>query len=492
MLRKIDNKQFSDTILIYSLVTAISLSVFFLQVHFVDVSLWFIVLIYLLVFLALHKLFDYKAFIYSFLISLIFQVAHIIANPNINGSRNLTICILIVLSGIYYLLIQEVAKRKQLYTSASEKHFKSLVNYSLQPLIVKNKKGEIIFTSESIKELLGLKQNVKSGTLIDIFLHPDDVSRHKHFLKDIISNPFEKKSIELRMKKGDTNWIWVKNESINLLKQKDIKAIVSSIQDISFQKELDREKVDIIHEEKKARELAERALKERDEFISIASHELKTPLTTITLQLQSTLRRILTQSLADFSGSALLNSLQIAEKQSQRLATLISDLLNVSLASVGKFSLKKEKLDLVVLVQSLIQRFEQEIILSGCKVNFEIRNQNIIGNWDKVRIEQVITNIFINAIKYSNKSDINISVYQNEKWALVSIKDKGKGIDKKYQESIFEPFKRLKTDENSEGLGVGLFIAKQIALSHGGDVKVNSELGKGSEFILYLPLPFIN
>src|SRR5690606_22322822 len=119
-----------------------------------------------------------------------------------------------------------------------------------------------------------------------------------------------------------------------------------SLQDVTHQKNVDFQKAELLKNEKSARAAAERAVRDRDEFLSIASHELKTPLTTVLLQLQATLRKISTQSLADFSGRDLLDSLQIAEKQSQSLSTLIKDLLNVSLSASGRLTLTPERVNL--------------------------------------------------------------------------------------------------------------------------------------------------
>ncbi len=126
--------------------------------------------------------------------------------------------------------------------------------------------------------------------------------------------------------------------------------------------------------------------------------------------------------------------------------------------------------------------------MSKSVVRLDIKENNLEGYWDPIRIEQALSNLILNALKYSPKSDISINVERSDSYVHISIKDKGKGIDEKYHKTIFEPFQRANNDNHIEGLGVGLFIAKQIALSHDGDISLVSIPGKGSTFTLKLPL----
>ncbi len=244
---------------------------------------------------------------------------------------------------------------------------------------------------------------------------------------------------------------------------------------------------EIIQKERKAREAAEEAIRARDEFLSIASHELKTPLTTIILRIQSTLDSILNQSLANFSGEKLVSSLNIAHDQTRRLQNLIKDLLNFSLITTGKLELELKEDDLTTLVKSVLNRFEDHLTLAGCSVKFEA-NEHIKGLWDQVRLDQAISNLLTNSIKYGEGSPIEITVTSENNTAKITVADKGIGIDPRVQKTIFERFKRGTADTKFQGLGVGLFIVKQIVEAHGGRVLVKSKLGEGSKFTLELPI----
>lgn len=242
-----------------------------------------------------------------------------------------------------------------------------------------------------------------------------------------------------------------------------------------------------LEKEEQKRKEAEDAIKARDEFLAIASHELKTPLTTITLRLQSTLDSILNQTLANFSGEKMVSSLNGAHEQTRRLQLLIKDLLDFSLITRGKLNLQLKNGDLNEIVKSTIERFEGQLELAGCSLKLET-SEKIMGLWDQIRIEQAISNLITNAIKYGEGSPIEVKVEKSHKTARITVLDNGIGIDPKLQKTIFERFQRATKDEKFQGLGVGLFIVKQIVDAHGGKVAVKSKLGKGSQFIIELPI----
>lgn len=244
---------------------------------------------------------------------------------------------------------------------------------------------------------------------------------------------------------------------------------------------------EIIQKEREARKEAEDAIRARDEFLSIASHELKTPLTTIILRIQSTLDSILNQSLANFSGEKLVSSLNIAHEQTRRLQSLIKDLLNFSLITTGKLELELKEDDLTAAVKSVVTRFEDHLAIAGSSLKLEATDQ-IRGLWDQVRLDQAMSNLLTNAIKYGEGSPIEITVRKDGEKAKITVADKGIGIDPNVQKAIFERFKRGTKDGKFQGLGVGLFIVKQIVEAHGGKIYVKSKLGEGSKFTIELPI----
>lgn len=451
-----------------------------------QINLFFLV-IYFIIFFSVSELFDFKSGIFASAVIILLQLTKGLFFANESSSIYLLIAALQTGLTAYYFFIKKLLKTKIQKTLEREKYFRNLVNVSLQPMLIKNKEGEIQFASKSIEKILETKKALIIGRNMSELVHPEDINIYNQFFDQVLLSPDEKKSIEFRIKKNSSEWIWARNEAINLLDHPDIKAIISSLQDVTTQKTLDQQKTDLFEAEKNARAIAEKAIRDRDEFLSIASHELKTPLTTVLLQLQATLRKISTQSLADFSGGELLNSLQIAEKQSQSLSTLIKDLLNVSIASTGRITLNKEKVNLSEIVGNLTRKYVEEIKLSGCSVHTYVKDDQIVGSWDQIRIEQAITNLFMNALRHAKGTKIVITVKKDDQWAIFKIKDSGKGIPEQMQREIFEPFKSA-ANSKTKGLGVGLFITKQIIIGHGGQINVDSSPGKGATFTVKLPL----
>ncbi|HLL60697.1 MAG TPA: HAMP domain-containing sensor histidine kinase [Candidatus Nitrosocosmicus sp.] len=250
-----------------------------------------------------------------------------------------------------------------------------------------------------------------------------------------------------------------------------------------------REK-DYVMELKKLREeqiIAKEEIKARDEFLSLTSHELKTPLTSMLLQLQTIIHNIRNVSLAEFSVENLMKMLENGELQVKRLSKMINDMLNVSLITTGRLELEIEEMDLSQVVRDVVTSFSERAKKEGYTLTLDA-NTPVIGHWDKLRIEQVVTNLLSNAIKYGNQQPIHIQVEKNSSEARLVVKDQGIGISQEHQELIFQRFARAVSGKEFKGLGIGLYITKQIIERHNGRIKVQSKPKRGSTFIVELPL----
>lgn len=243
----------------------------------------------------------------------------------------------------------------------------------------------------------------------------------------------------------------------------------------------------LIHQLQLSYMFAQKEIKDRDEFLSIASHELKTPLTSMLIQLQTALRNIRTVSLAEFSIENLMKMLIGAEKQTKRLSKIISDLLNVSLITTGRMDLELSKTNITLIVQEAVERFNEGLREDQGKITFT-SGEDIVGNFDGIRIEQVITNLLTNALKYGDNKPVEVSLYAQHKIAILNVKDDGIGIENNKQKQIFGLFERGVSSNDIKGLGVGLYITQQIVSAHGGKIQVKSHLGHGSTFIIELPI----
>lgn len=233
-----------------------------------------------------------------------------------------------------------------------------------------------------------------------------------------------------------------------------------------------------------ANEALQEAISMRDEFLSIASHELRTPLTSIKLQNDLLLKKLHDDSI---DSQKIINTLEKSGKNLNRISLLVDDMLDISRLSSGKLSLQREHFDLVQLTNEVLEKLQPLLQEAGCLSRLE-GDSSVSGEWDKFRIEQVITNLLTNAAKYASGKPIVVKVVQNIGEAILSVKDQGPGIAEEDQARIFNRFERAKTTEFIKGLGLGLFITQEILDMHGGKINVKSSPGEGAEFIVSLPL----
>ncbi len=223
----------------------------------------------------------------------------------------------------------------------------------------------------------------------------------------------------------------------------------------------------------------------RDEFLSVASHELRTPLSPLKLGLQSSLSS-LTKAPDKPPTPTVIKSLQVADRQVDRLQLLVDTLLDVSRIRAGRLELDRGRVDLDGLVREVLARFQVELDRKDLKVTQRLAP--VAGRWDRSRLDQVITNLITNAIKYGNGKPFEIEVERDESRARLVVIDQGIGIAAGDTERIFNRFERAVTSKNFTGLGLGLYITRQIVRAHGGDIKVESEPGGGSRFCVDLPV----
>lgn len=226
-------------------------------------------------------------------------------------------------------------------------------------------------------------------------------------------------------------------------------------------------------------------IKARDAFLSMASHELKTPITPLNLQMQTFIELFESDRHEKIDKERLLRMLHTSQAQIERLSRLIYELVDVTRLASNRLEINLAETELNMCVRKVLDDFEPEIRKSGSVITF--REEVVVrGNWDAFRIEQVIINLLTNALKYGLKKPILITVTKTDK-AVFEIRDEGLGIAPENQERIFERYERAVSDSNYSGLGLGLYIAKEIVTLHFGKITVESSVGMGSKFKVELP-----
>jgi signal transduction histidine kinase len=231
---------------------------------------------------------------------------------------------------------------------------------------------------------------------------------------------------------------------------------------------------------------SQEAVRLRDEFIAVASHELKTPLTPLNLRLQS-LRRELDKGGPVLDPSRLREHVAALQRQSKRLSTLVESLLDVSRLEAGRLELNLEYVDLSVLAREVTGRFAAQAVRSGTPL--EVRaNEPVVGIWDQVRLEQVVSSLLSNALKYGSGRPVLVLVERGPRGARLTVKDEGIGISPEHLPRIFDRFERAVSAEHFGGLGLGLYLTRHLVEAFGGTIRASSEPGHGATFEVDLPL----
>lgn len=229
------------------------------------------------------------------------------------------------------------------------------------------------------------------------------------------------------------------------------------------------------------------SLRTRDEFLSIASHELKTPLTSLKLQLQFQHKIKKLNDPQKYNLNYLESQSERYGHQFDRLNRLVDDMLDVSRIQHGKLDMIKEEFNLSELLSEIINRYFSLFESNGYQVPVVQIVPSAVGNWDKFRIEQVIVNLLSNAIRYGEGKSVELLVTDNEHEVFLTVKDSGMGIDPIMHNRIFDRFERAVDSQKISGLGLGLYISKEVVNKHGGSLIVKSSLGHGAEFTFNLP-----
>lgn len=228
---------------------------------------------------------------------------------------------------------------------------------------------------------------------------------------------------------------------------------------------------------------AEEGIRARDEFLSIVSHELRTPLTSLRLGIDHVRR--LTARGADVA--AISARLERAAQRVGRLTSLVDEILYVSRIEGRTLQLERHGVDLAEVTRTIVERLEAAARAAECAIQLDARGK-AVGEWDRRAIEQVVASLLSNALKYGAGKPVSVQIDTLCGMALLRVSDQGIGIDSEDVGRLFERFGRAVSSRHYGGLGLGLYIARQIVQAHRGAIRVESEPHAGSIFTVELPL----
>ena len=302
--------------------------------------------------------------------------------------------------------------------------------------------------------------------------------------QDFVTKPFLREEVKARVQN-----IMSAKRTRDVLRR-ELQSSQEDLEELAQEVSLRRHELEKSVEVARAsRDEVQRLLQLRDEFISIAGHELKTPLTPLCLQRQMIHKIMQSRGLPESVKEQKLEAyLQMSERQIDALTKLVETLLDVSQIRLGRFSIKPEtNVDLFNLVQEVVERHRPQWELAQSPVKVVLLGESPKGQWDKLRMEQAISNLLTNAIKYGRGKPIEMTISSGMPGARISVRDHGPGISQADQARIFNRFERAGSMDSFGGLGLGLYITRQIVTAHSGTIGIESEIGNGASFIIDLP-----
>ncbi len=355
---------------------------------------------------------------------------------------------------------------------SNERRYRNLAEAIPQIVWTASPDGSVTYFNERWFQFSGQtsEQALRSGWMAA--LHPSDAEAYARQWSSALAEG-RVHEVECRLRGQDGNYRWHLCRAIPERAESDaVVAWLGTYTDVD--------------DRIRACESAEQAVVARDEFLSIASHELRTPLMTLQLRLQS-IQESLDAPLDERSAPEASRWLASAARQAGRLGSLVDSLLDVSRITSGRLTLNRERFDLADATREVAERFAEAAETAGCPLSVEACAA-VVGTWDRLRIEQILLNLIGNALKYAPRAPVEISVEANEAKAKLTVRDHGTGLLPADFARIFSRFERAVPARKYGGLGLGLYIAREIAVAHGGGIGVASTPGQGATFLVELPL----
>jgi signal transduction histidine kinase len=230
------------------------------------------------------------------------------------------------------------------------------------------------------------------------------------------------------------------------------------------------------------------AIRAREEFLRNASHELRTPITSLSLLYQHLLRSVRDKRALELPPEQVERFLRTSERQFSRLNQLVDNLLDIGKETRTSVALNLEEVDLADVVRQVAERLREQFSASGSRLDLDLE-EHVVGYWDRFRLEHVVTNLLSNAAKYGLGNPIQVQGCREGAIAHLSVEDTGMGIAERDLARVFDRFTRIGPLRPISGLGVGLSISRAIVEAHGGIIRVESAIGRGSTFTVELPMP---
>jgi PAS domain S-box-containing protein len=366
----------------------------------------------------------------------------------------------------------------------SEERIKVILQNTSAVIYLIDARGRCLQVNRGFEQVFGVTNDEARGQSIFALLPPETSAvwrvSHQQVMTERVSSEFEE---EIVSADGIRTYTSIKTPLFDAAGKPS--GIVSISTDITERKQAEDERAELLRREHDARLEAEEAIQIRDDFLSVAAHELKTPVTSLRATAQVIARKL--QKGGQSAPQWLIDGLRVIDQQSERLTRLIGQLLDVSHLDREQRLGERAPTDLVAIAERLVAVFgarttRHTLVFSG--------DERLVAAVDPVAVEQVLSNLIDNAIKYSpqgGRIDVEARLDHHEHVCL-SVRDRGIGIPPEKRSDIFERFYQAHADDHRSGLGLGLFISRQIAELHGGSIHAEFPPDGGARFVVTLPV----
>lgn len=373
------------------------------------------------------------------------------------------------------LLVADVTERKRIDAQMreTERRFTTMADAAPVLLWLARTDSLCTFFNQTWLDFTGRTLAQEWGVGWAENIHPEDVQR----CLDTYQACFAARQVfemEYRLKRADGVYRWILDRGTPRYgPDGEFAGYIGSCIDISDRKQMETD--------------LRQAIRTRDEFLSIASHELRTPLSTLSLHTEGLQRSLKNQPQETWDAERLQHRLAIVQDQAVRLEQIVESLLDVSRVSQGRLPMRIETVDLTAVAQDVVHRLTDDAAQVGTVLSFQADGP-LPGQWDPMRLDQVVTNLVVNAIKYGRGKPVDVRVTSEGRQARLSVRDHGIGIAPEDHERIFSQFERAVSEDHYGGFGIGLWIARQIVDAFGGTITVASQPGEGACFTVTLEM----
>jgi PAS domain S-box-containing protein len=382
----------------------------------------------------------------------------------------------------------QVAEQAERALREKEELLRAVISSLTEGVTVQDAQGVLWLANAAAQRLLGLSQTELQGRhssdprwgAVHLDGTPMLTEQHPPMVALRTGAPQVDRVMGIQKPDGTRVWLSVNAQPLFGPDGRTVSGVVASFFDITERIRSEAERARLLRE-------AQEAIRARDEFLSVASHELRTPLTPLNLKLNALLRAAEATPGGAVLAARVAADVHVAQRQVRKLADLIRDLLDVSRLMHGKLSLNLEDVDLAALTREVTAGLALEAERAGCAVEVHAAGA-LVGQWDRLRLEQVLTNLLTNAIKYGAGQPIRVEVRLVGESAVMVVRDAGIGIEAAHLARIFGRFERAVSERYYGGLGLGLYITQQVVQAMGGTIHVESQPGQGATFRVHLPL----